>query len=121
MIEAAQSGRNVRLDERTLAIPIVLRGHTLGVVRLKKDAAAPPWNTDEINLMDALIDQLEFALENARSHRDAQQRAARESLVTEITTKIRSTNNPQEMLEIAISELREALQAKRAQIMLQEN
>lgn len=121
MIEAARRGSNVRLDERTLAIPIVLRGHTLGVVRLKKDAAAPPWNTDEINLMDALIDQLEFALENARSHRDAQQRAARESLVTEITTKIRSTNHPQEMLEIAISELREALQAKRAQIMLQES
>lgn len=121
MVEAAQRGTNIRLDERTLAIPIVLRGHTLGVVRLKKDAAAPPWNDDEINLMDALIDQLEFALENARSHRDAQQRAARESLVTEITTKIRSTNNPQDMLEIAISELREALQAKRAQIMLQEN
>ncbi len=121
MLDASRRGENVRLDEHTLAIPIVLRDQVLGVVRLKKDAAAPPWNNEEISLMDTLVDQLEFALENARLHRGAQQRAARESLVTEITTKIRSTTDPQVMIETAISELRHALHAKRAQIMIQEN
>jgi GAF domain-containing protein len=69
--------------------------------------------------MDTLIDQLEVALESARLYRETQQRAEREALVGQITTKIRSTTDPQTMLQTAVSELKQALQANRAQMIIQ--
>ncbi|MBC8497057.1 MAG: GAF domain-containing protein [Anaerolineales bacterium] len=119
MIEASQRGEIVQVDEQTIAIPIILRDQVLGVVRLEKPDNANPWNQEEINLMDTLIDQLEVALESARLYRDTQQRAERERLVTDITTKIRATTNPQVMLQTAVSELRQALKAQRAQMVIQ--
>jgi GAF domain-containing protein len=116
MVEASQIGEIVRPDQHTISIPIILRDQILGVVRLQKDEGETGWTDDEIELMDTLVDQLEVALENARLYSDTQRSAARERLVTEITTKIRSNVDPQSMLRTAIVELRQALQANRAQV-----
>ena len=61
---------------------------------------------------------ISVALEGARLYEDTQRRAARERLVSEITTKIRSTNDPQVMLETAVSELRQALHVNRVQVLM---
>jgi GAF domain-containing protein len=47
-------------------------------------------------------------------------RADRERKVLEITSKIRSTNDPQIMLQVAVEELQQALNASRTQIVLQQ-
>jgi GAF domain-containing protein/HAMP domain-containing protein len=121
MIQAAKKGDIVRADDYTIAVPIILRDQVLGVFRLRKNETNGKWTNDEIKLMDTLIDQVESALESARLYTDTQHRAARERLVTEITTKIRGSNDPQVMLQIAVTELRKALQAQRAQVLLQPN
>lgn len=118
MVAASQDGQIVRADDKTIAIPIVLRDQVLGVVRLRKNDSNGKWTEEEIGLMDTLVDQLESALESARLFEDSQKQAARERLVTEITSKIRATNDPQEMLQTAVFELRQALQAHRAQIVI---
>jgi hypothetical protein len=56
------------------------------------------------------------ALEAARLLEKTVRRAEREKKVLEISGMIRSTNDPQQMLEIAASELQKALGASRAQI-----
>jgi GAF domain-containing protein/HAMP domain-containing protein len=117
----AHQGDIAHIDQRTIAIPIILRDQLLGAVRLKKPDDASPWTNDEIELMNTLIDQLEVALESARLYRETQRRAEREQRVTEITTKIRATTDPQTMLRTAVSELKEALQAHRAQVVLNPN
>jgi len=117
----AHQGDITHIDQRTIAIPIILRDQLLGAVRLKKPDDANPWTNDEIELMDSLIDQLEVALESARLYRETQRRAEREQRVTEITTKIRATTDPQTMLRTAVSELKDALQAHRAQVVLNPN
>jgi GAF domain-containing protein/HAMP domain-containing protein len=116
MVEASQNGELVRPDDRTIAIPIIVRDQVLGVVRLQKNEGETGWTDDEMDLMDTLVGQLEVALESARLYSDSQRSAARERLVTEITTKIRSNVDPQTMLQTAIIELRQALQANRAQV-----
>ncbi len=121
LVAGAQQGDITHIDERTIAIPIILRDQLLGAVRLKKPQESNPWNKDEIELMDTLVDQLEVALESARLYRETQRRAEREQLVTEITTKIRATTDPQTMLRTAVNELKEALQAHRTQVVLQPN
>ncbi len=121
VLAESEQGDVTYIDQRTIAIPIILRDQLLGAVRLKKLEDANPWTDDEIELMDTLIDQLEVALESARLYRETQRRAEREQRVTEITTKIRATTDPQAMLRTAVSELKEALQAHRAQVVLNPN
>jgi GAF domain-containing protein/HAMP domain-containing protein len=114
MIAAGKTGEIIRPDTHTISIPISHYGQILGVVRLQKNESDNGWTEEEIDLMDTLVDQLEVALESARLHSDTQKSAARERLVSEITSKIRSSADPQIMLKTAIDELKRALQASRA-------
>lgn len=121
MIQAAQESRIVRYDDYTVTVPIILRDQVLGAVRLKKNKGDGIWRKSEIELMDTLVDQLETALESARLYMDSQRQATRERLVTEITTKLRGSMDPQTILNTAVTELKEALNAQRAQVLVKPN
>ncbi len=102
-----------------MAVPIVLRGETIGVIQLQEIGADREWSDDEIATAQAVADQVAIALENARLFEQTVRRAERERKVLEITSKIRSTNDPQQMLRVALEELQGALKVSRAQIVLQ--
>jgi GAF domain-containing protein/HAMP domain-containing protein len=102
----------------TLTIPIKVRDMVVGEILAQRPNDAGDWSNDEISTITRIIEQLGVALEGARLYEDIQQQATRERLVTEITSKIRSTNDPQEMLQMAVIELRRVLQAHRAQIIV---
>lgn len=104
---------------QNLAIPIKIRGNVIGVLDASKPGEAEGWSPEEVNLLENIIEQLEVALESARLYSDTQRRAARERLVTEITTKIRSTTDPKIMLQTAVGELKEVLKANRGQMVIQ--
>lgn len=118
-IQAAQLGQTIQASQATLAIPIKIRGHVTGVIRLRKPDDAPDWTREEIALMETLTDQLAVALESARLFQETQRRAERERLASEITARMRLSNDPQAILQTAVHELRQALQANRAQILVQ--
>lgn len=99
-----------------IAVPIKLRGQTIGVLNVNAPAQNRRWSQVDINLAQAVSDRLALALENARLFDETTQRAERERLVSEITGKIRSHNDPQAMIETAIHELRNALGATRVDI-----
>lgn len=102
--------------ESALAIPINLRGQIIGAIRLEEGETTRQWTQDEITLAEAVADQVALALENARLIEETSRRAEREHMVSTITTKLRSTNDPQAILQIAASELRQALGAKNARV-----
>lgn len=116
LIEQAIATGKIQVDEETnnLALPIVIRGQTTGALRLKKDKAKGEWTEDEISLLKAISISLSDALESARLYSETKRRAERERLVTEITTKIRSTTDPQQMIQIAVQELQSVLNRKQA-------
>lgn len=96
-------------------VPIELRGEVIGNLVVQ----SPPgtaWNTDQQDLIRAVAERVALSAENARLFEETTQRAERERLVTEITGKIRSHNDPQAMIETAINELRSALGASRVEI-----
>ena len=103
----------------SMAVPIQLRGETIGVIQLQETGDNRQWSDDEITTAQAIADQIALALENARLFEQTVRRAERERKVLEITSKIRSTNDPQQMLRVALEELQGALKASRAQIVLQ--
>jgi GAF domain-containing protein len=78
------------------------------------------WNPAQIAAIEKLSDQIALALENARLFEETAKRANRDRKVLEITSKIRSTTDFNEMLQIAITELKQELNASGAQVVLQQ-
>jgi GAF domain-containing protein len=119
MIAARRQEQVVLADDFTLAVPIRIREQPVGVVRLRKPQEAGAWRADEIALVQTLSDRLSTALESARLYEETRRRAERERLTSEITARIRASNDPQTILQTAAHELRKALQADRAQLVIQ--
>ena len=69
-----------------------------------------------MDLVNAVAERVTLAAENARLFEETTRRAERERLVSDITVKIRSTNDPDAMVEIALEELKQALGATRVQL-----
>jgi GAF domain-containing protein/HAMP domain-containing protein len=106
-------------DAAVLGVPIKLRGETIGIIRLQDEGAGDrEWVTEEIETVQSIADLVGQALENARLFEQTVRRAERERRVLEITSKIRSTTDPQTMMEIAVAELQQALHASKTQIIL---
>jgi GAF domain-containing protein len=101
-----------------VAIPIRVRGSVIGVVRLSKPEGAEGWTKAEISMMQTLSEQLAAALDAARLFEETQRKAERERLAGEITARMRASNDPEEILQTAVQELRRALGAKRAQVIV---
>lgn len=107
-------------DDLSITIPIRLREHVIGAFRLRKKTDAGGWKENEIDLIQSITNQVSIALEAARLFEDSQRSAERERLAGEITARMRATNDPQEILKVAVRELRSALQASQAQVILTE-
>lgn len=102
-----------------MAVPIILSGESIGAIYLQESASRDyVWSQSELSTVQAVADQVAQTLENARLFEQTIRRADRERKVLEITSKIRSTNDPQEMLKITLEELKRNLGAKQAQIVL---
>jgi GAF domain-containing protein len=74
---------------------------------------------DQLDLIRAVAERVAISAENARLFDETTRRADRERTVSEITGKIRSVNDPQTMIQIAIDELRNVLGASRVEIIPQ--
>ncbi|MDX9865491.1 MAG: GAF domain-containing protein, partial [Anaerolineaceae bacterium] len=108
-------------QNKTLQLPIVLRGETIGVIQIQKPDQAGEWDPSQISTIERVSDQIALALENARLFEETTKRAERDRKVLEITSKIRSTTDFNEMLKIAVNELKRELNASGAQVILQQN
>jgi GAF domain-containing protein len=111
-IDRGETYKNINVDQNTseLAVPIRLRGDTIGLFKILINGQNS-WDEDQVDLVKSVSDRLALALENARLFEETSNRASRERTVTEITSKIRSTTDSQEMLQTAITELKQILNA----------
>ncbi len=107
-------------DNAVMAVPISVRGETIGVIHVQDQGENRLWSEDEIAVVNSIASQVAVALENARLFENTVRRAEREKKVLQITAKIRSTNDPEEMMRIAVSELQQALSATRTQIYIRQ-
>ncbi|MRS05961.1 GAF domain-containing protein, partial [bacterium] len=86
-----------------LAVPIILRGESIGVIHLQENRSEDfEWSESELATVQAVSDQVAQTLENARLFESTIRRAERDRKVLEITSKIRSTNDPQQMLRVTL-------------------
>lgn len=104
--------KDANRQESGLLVPIMVRGQPIGLIELSDSDGMRRWGEDEISLAASIADQVGLALENARLLESTQRRAERERLVSEITTRLRATNDPQEILETAVTQLKQALKVR---------
>jgi len=102
----AQTG-SLTLDKSSsnIAVPIKLRGQTIGVLDVRPKKGHRQWTQDELALLEAAAERAALALENARLVESAQRRAARERAIGEISSKIGAVSERDMILQAAVEEL----------------
>ena len=100
-----------------LEIPITLRGKKIGAITLSRPSERP-WSEREKDLAKSIGEQIGLAIENARLVEDTRARAQREELVSEISSRIRSTLDIDTVLQTAVQEIQKAFELQTAEIQL---
>lgn len=98
-------GLSLEKASATIAIPIKLRGLTVGVLDVRSKKGQRYWKPDEIAVLEAAAERAALALENARLVESAQRRAARERAIGDISTRIGAVGNLESILQTAVEEL----------------
>lgn len=98
---------------------VTLRQENIGLVEtgFNKDTHKRI-DESQIRLLRAFIDQTALALDNAQRYEASQKAAHRETLIKEITTKVRASTNIDTILQTTVKELGDALGSKRAYVHL---
>lgn len=120
METAFRSGETTIVDEdgSRLAIPVRVRGGVIGVISGRKPSDGGEWTQEEIDLLEALTEQLNVGLESARLYADTQRRAARERVIGEITSRMRETLDVETVIRTAAREMRTALELEEVEVQM---
>ena len=92
----------------SLAIPIRLRGQTVGVINLRTNNNYK-LTSDDAEIAEAVTERLSLAIETATLLQSTQHRADIERLTTDISSKISSSTRFETILQTAAQELSRAL------------
>ncbi|MGZ9236155.1 MAG: GAF domain-containing protein, partial [Anaerolineales bacterium] len=88
--------------ERSVAIPIKLRGQTIGVVSLKLKEG---YDQNTISIIESAAERLASAMESARLYEEARLRADREQAISRVTTAISASTGYEQILQTTVKEI----------------
>src|SRR5688500_17612426 len=103
--EALSTGKVVRSNgdaTNVIAIPIKLRGQTIGIVNAKLKEGS---GENTITTIEAAIERLASALESARLYEEANLRADREQSISQVTSAISSSTEYEDILRTVVMEI----------------
>jgi GAF domain-containing protein len=100
------------MSQTALAVPLKLRGQIIGTMTLHETRQQRPWTAEEIALAETVAEQVALTVENLRLMDEAQRRAAREQLVSEISGQVRASLDPDTILKTTVRELGRVLGAQ---------
>jgi len=102
----------------TLSVPVKLRESIIGRLKLKAEDQSKKWTEDELAIIESTAERMAIALENARLLEDAQKRAARESFLSEMTTKLSTSFQLDSVLRDTVEELGQTLKGSKVSFQL---
>lgn len=105
-------------SEAALAIPLRVRERVIGVLDARKPDGSGGWTAEDLAVMEALAEELGVALESARLYQDAQRRAIRDRLVSQVTNRMRESLDVRRVLETAADEIYQTLGLEKVVIRL---
>jgi GAF domain-containing protein/HAMP domain-containing protein len=102
-----------------VAVPIQLRGQTLGAVEWELPAS--DFDANKVLLAQELVARLAISLDNARLFQESRRAVERERLVNSIAAKLSQQTGIDDILQTAVREVGQALRAPQVNIRLQWN
>ena len=111
-----QKDNKRKKSDTAYQVPVKLRDVVIGRVNVDLAKPVSEYSEDELDIIHAAVERFTLALENARLLETTTRRARRERLVSEVTTKIRSTNDPDKMVQTAMDELKKILGVNKVEL-----
>jgi GAF domain-containing protein len=105
-------------EKAGLAIPLKLRGETIGVLDIRTPETSRAWNPEEIGAIQRVADRAALALESVRLLAESERRAQREQVIGKAGNRMRQTLDLETVLRTAANELRQALGLESAEVRL---
>jgi len=108
--EALNNGQAITsaTEKNVLLVPIHVRGKLIGAIRLTKPKDSPGWSQDEISDISRLAEQLSNSFESARMYREIRMRAENEQLISNLSARLSSTVEIDEIIKETLSQLGES-------------
>jgi GAF domain-containing protein/HAMP domain-containing protein len=88
--------------EHKVAIPIKLRGQTIGVVSIKLKEG---YDDNTVSIIELATERLASAMESARLYEEARLRADREQSISHVTTAISASTDYEQILQTTVREI----------------
>lgn len=92
-------------NDALYTVPVQLRGASIGKLRIKPTNDGHQWTEDEIAIIQATAERVALAVENARLILDSQKRASKEQVIGEISSKIGSSINLDNIMQTTLREM----------------
>ena len=105
-------------EGQPVALPITLRGQSIGALAVEPPEDGRPWSEEELALIEAVAEQLGLALETTRLFEETQMSAHRERTLRQITERVQAASDMEALLKTAAHEIRRVLGASHATIRL---
>lgn len=96
-----------RKTENSVAIPILVRGNTIGVLRVAQ--AEQAWTQEEVAFLESIGEQLGIALDSARLYSETQRKAEQERQIGAATSRMRASLDIESVLKTAVEEIYQML------------
>ncbi len=113
--EKEEEGNGRSATAHLLRLPLRLRQMPIGEVILERNE---PWTAEDQALAQAMVTQASLALENASLVIESLRRATQEQILGQISARVGTTLDLDQMLRIALRELQQALDLREAEIQL---
>lgn len=109
-------GKLTQRDTIPVALPIILRGQTLGAVEWELPSEG--FGENKLELARELANRLAVSLDNARLFQESQRATERERIVNTIAAKLTAQTSIETILQTAVREVGQALRAPQVSIRL---
>ncbi len=111
--------RSTVKESDAMLIPIKVRGQVIGNLGIRPPAGRP-LTAHEIDIIRAVSERLAISAENIRLFEDSQTRAVKEKIIGEISAKISTSINLENILQTAVEELGQVLNDSQISIRLKD-
>ncbi len=120
--EALQSRTLVLQQEGELqqvAIPIRVRGITLGVLKTHRPLSEGRWSQEELQALQSIVSDLGDALESARLYTETQLRAENERRLSQLASEVRATLDVEDILQTAVRRIQDTFDLAEVEIRME--